>query len=451
MDSVEMSRLLTGMTLAVHIIFATIGVGMPLMFVIAEFLGIRNNDAHYIALAKRWSKGYTITVAVGVVTGTIIGLQLSLVWPTFMKMGGHVIALPLFMETFAFFFEAIFLSIYLYTWERFKNKWIHFVIGLPVIIGGSFSAFFITSVNSFMNTPAGFEMKNGRMVNVQPLEAMFNSSFIVRSFHVVATAGMTMAFILAAIAAFKLLKQSYSEDKIYHLKALKMTMIVGFISTLLSMLAGDMSAKFLHKVQPEKLAAYEWHFDTQSQANLVFLGVLNEKTNEVSGAIEIPGMLSFLADNNFKTTVKGLNDFPKNELPPLIVHYFFDLMVSMGVFCFVISGIFMLILLIKKLRHFITHKVVLYSILLTGPASMLAIEFGWFLTEMGRQPWIVRGYLRVSQAATQAGGITLVTILFGLLYLVLIVTSEYVLLRMFRNKPAINDVNQVLKERGDNK
>ncbi|WP_461676135.1 cytochrome ubiquinol oxidase subunit I [Staphylococcus warneri] len=451
MDSVEMSRLLTGMTLAVHIIFATIGVGMPLMFVIAEFLGIRNNDAHYIALAKRWSKGYTVTVAVGVVTGTIIGLQLSLVWPTFMKMGGHVIALPLFMETFAFFFEAIFLSIYLYTWKRFKNKWIHFVIGLPVIIGGSFSAFFITSVNSFMNTPAGFEMKNGRMVNVQPLEAMFNSSFIVRSFHVVATAGMTMAFILAAIAAFKLLKQSYSEDKIYHLKALKMTMIVGFISTLLSMLAGDMSAKFLHKVQPEKLAAYEWHFDTQSQANLVFFGVLNEKTNEVSGAIEIPGMLSFLADNNFKTTVKGLNDFPKNELPPLIVHYFFDLMVSMGVFCFVISGIFMLILLIKKLRHFITHKVVLYSILLTGPASMLAIEFGWFLTEMGRQPWIVRGYLRVSQAATQAGGITLVTILFGLLYLVLIVTSAYVLLRMFRNKPAINDVNQVLKERGDNK
>lgn len=451
MDSVEMSRLLTGMTLAVHIIFATIGVGMPLMFVIAEFLGIRNNDAHYIALAKRWSKGYTITVAVGVVTGTIIGLQLSLVWPTFMKMGGHVIALPLFMETFAFFFEAIFLSIYLYTWERFKNKWIHFVIGLPVIIGGSFSAFFITSVNSFMNTPAGFEMKNGRMVNVQPLEAMFNSSFIVRSFHVVATAGMTMAFILAAIAAFKLLKQTHPEDKRYHLKALKMTMIVGFISTLLSMLAGDMSAKFLHKVQPEKLAAYEWHFDTQSQANLVFFGVLNEKTNEVSGAIEIPGMLSFLADNSLKTTVKGLNDFPKNELPPLIVHYFFDLMVSMGVFCFVISGIFMLILLIKKLRHLTTHKVVLYSILLTAPASMLAIEFGWFLTEMGRQPWIVRGYLRVSQAATQAGGITLVTILFGLLYLVLIVTSAYVLLRMFRNKPAINDVNQVLKERGDNK
>lgn len=444
MNSVEISRFLTGMTLGVHIIFATIGVGMPLMFAIAEFLGIKKKDPKYIALAKRWSKGYTITVAVGVVTGTIIGLQLSLVWPTFMKMGGHVIALPLFMETFAFFFEAIFLSIYLYTWNRFKNQWIHFLISLPVIIGGSFSAFFITSVNSFMNTPAGFEMKKSKMVNVQPFEAMFNSSFLVRAFHVVATAGMTMAFILAAIAAFKLLKNKYSEDAPYHKKALKMTMILGFIQTLLSMLAGDLSAKFLHKVQPEKLAAYEWHFDTHSKADLVFFGVLNENTQEVSGAIKIPGLLSFLADNNINTKVKGLNEFPKNDLPPLIVHYFFDLMVAMGIFCFIVSGIFILALLIKKLRPIITKKVMLYAVLLTGPASMLAIEFGWFLTEMGRQPWIVRGYMRVSQAATQAGGITLVTILFGLLYFVLLFTSAYVLLRMFRNKPAREDIDKVI-------
>ncbi|MDU5816651.1 MAG: cytochrome ubiquinol oxidase subunit I [Staphylococcus sp.] len=448
MDSVEISRFLTGMTLAVHIIFATVGVGMPLMFAIAEFLGIKNKDPKYIALAKRWSKGYTITVAVGVVTGTIIGLQLSLIWPTFMKMGGHVIAFPLFMETFAFFFEAIFLSIYLYTWDRFKNKWTHFIISIPVIIGGSFSAFFITSVNSFMNTPAGFEMKDGKMVNVQPLEAMFNSSFLVRAFHVVATAGMTMAFILASIAAFKLLKNKYNKDAEYHKKALKMTMIVGFISTLLSMLAGDLSAKFLHQVQPEKLAAYEWHFDTQSKADLVFFGVLNEKTQEVEGAIKIPGMLSFLADNNVNTKVEGLNDFPKNELPPLIVHYFFDLMVTMGVLCFVISGAFILTLMIKKLRKYVTHKGMLYAVLLTGPAAMLAIEFGWFLTEVGRQPWIVRGYMRVSEAATQAGGITLVTILFGLLYLVLLFTSAYVLIRMFKDKPAQDDVDKVIEKGG---
>ncbi|MBO1204602.1 MULTISPECIES: cytochrome ubiquinol oxidase subunit I [Staphylococcus] len=449
MDSVELARFLTAMTLAVHIIFATIGVGVPLMFAIAEFLGIKKNDPHYITLAKRWSKGYTITVAVGVVTGTIIGLQLSLLWPTFMQMGGHVIALPLFMETFAFFFEAIFLSIYLYTWDRFKSKWTHFLISIPVIIGGSFSAFFITAVNSFMNTPAGFEMSKGKMINVEPWVAMFNDSFFVRSFHVVATAFMTMAFVLAAIAAFKLMKNKFKKDTEYHKKALKLTMILGIVFTLGSMLAGDLSAKFLHQEQPEKLAAYEWHFDTESNANLVLFGTLDEETQEVSGAIKLPSILSFLADNNVNTEVKGLNDFPEELHPPMIVHYYFDLMVSMGVFCLIISAAFILTLCFKKLRRFTYSKPMLYGALLTGPAAMLAIEFGWFLTEQGRQPWIVRGYLKVADAATQAGGITLVTVLFGILYLILIVTSSYVLLRMFKNKPAYKEFEEHSSERGD--
>ncbi|KRG10623.1 cytochrome ubiquinol oxidase subunit I [Staphylococcus sp. NAM3COL9] len=449
MDSVELARFLTAMTLAVHIIFATIGVGVPLMFAVAEFLGIKRNDPKYITLAKRWSKGYTITVAVGVVTGTIIGLQLSLLWPTFMQMGGHVIALPLFMETFAFFFEAIFLSIYLYTWDRFKSKWTHFLISIPVIIGGTFSAFFITAVNSFMNTPAGFEMKDGKMVNVQPWVAMFNESFLIRSFHVVATALMTMAFVLAAIAAFKLLKNKFKKDTEYHKKALKLTMILGVVFTLGSMLAGDLSAKFLHQEQPEKLAAYEWHFETESNADLIFFGTLDEKTQEVSGAIKIPSILSFLADNNIDTEVKGLNDFPEELHPPMIVHYYFDIMVSMGVFCLIISGAFILTLIFKKLRKFTYSKSMLYGALLTGPAAMIAIEAGWFLTEQGRQPWLVRGYLKVADAATQAGGLTLVTILFGILYMILIVTTAYVLIRMFKNKPAYKDVEENTPERGD--
>ncbi|MDK9865055.1 MULTISPECIES: cytochrome ubiquinol oxidase subunit I [Staphylococcus] len=449
MDSVELARFLTAMTLAVHIIFATIGVGVPLMFAVAEFLGIKRNDPKYITLAKRWSKGYTITVAVGVVTGTIIGLQLSLLWPTFMQMGGHVIALPLFMETFAFFFEAIFLSIYLYTWDRFKSKWTHFLISIPVIIGGTFSAFFITAVNSFMNTPAGFDMKDGKMVNVQPWAAMFNESFLIRSFHVVATALMTMAFVLAAIAAFKLLKNKFKKDTEYHKKALKLTMILGVVFTLGSMLAGDLSAKFLHQEQPEKLAAYEWHFETESNADLIFFGSLDEETQEVSGAIKIPGILSFLADNNTNTEVKGLNEFPEELHPPMIVHYYFDIMVSMGVFCLIISGAFILTLIFKKLRKFTYSKPILYGALLTGPAAMIAIEAGWFLTEQGRQPWLVRGYLKVADAATQAGGLTLVTILFGILYMILIVTTAYVLIRMFRNKPAYKDVEENTPERGD--
>lgn len=158
-DNVMLSRLLTGMTLSFHIIFATLGVGVPVMISLAEFIGIKRKDPHFLLLARRWARGFTISVAVGVVTGTAIGLQLSMLWPSFMEVAGQVIALPLFMETFAFFFEAIFLGIYLYTWDRFKNRIYHWLLSIPVMVGSSSSALFITTVNSFMNTPQGFELK----------------------------------------------------------------------------------------------------------------------------------------------------------------------------------------------------------------------------------------------------------------------------------------------------
>lgn len=440
MDAVVLSRLLTAMTLAFHIIFATIGVALPVMFMIAEGLGLYKKDARYLAMSKRWAKGFTITVAVGVVTGTIIGLQLSLLWPTFMRLGGQVIALPLFMETFAFFFEAIFLSIYLYTWDRFKNRWLHWLLNIPIIIGSTMSALFITSVNSFMNTPQGFEIVNGKMTGVDPIAAMLNPSFFVRAFHVVATGGMTIAFILASIAAVKILRNKFPGDRNYHLKGLKITMLTGLLFSILTIAAGDLSAKFLHNEQPEKLAAMEWHFETESQADLVLFGILDPETQEVKGAVKIPGVLSFLADNNFDTEVKGLNEIPEDERPPLIIHYFFDLMVFFGMFAFSIS---ILYFILKKFKPGIAeHPFILYMIALTGPMCMLSIEFGWFLAEMGRQPWLLRGYLKVAEGATHADGLSLALIAFALLYAVLGYSCAYVLIRMFRDKPAELDVKQ---------
>lgn len=197
MDSVFYSRVLTELTLTFHIIYATIGVGIPLFIFMAQWMGIKKQDEHYILMARRWTRGYIITVAVGVVTGTAIGLQLNLLWPTFMQLAGKAIALPLFMETFAFFFEAIFLGIYLYTWDRFKDQKKHMLLLIPVAIGASCSAVFITMVNSFMNAPQGFEMMNGEFINVQPLVAMFNPAMPTKVAHVLATAYMTAAFILA--------------------------------------------------------------------------------------------------------------------------------------------------------------------------------------------------------------------------------------------------------------
>ena len=430
LDNVMLSRMLTGMTLIFHIIFATIGVGIPVMISIAEFLGIRRKDPYYTLLARRWARGFTITVAVGVVTGTIIGMQLSMLWPSFMRVAGQVIALPLFMETFAFFFEAIFLGIYLYTWDRFKKPIYHWLLTIPIMIGSSASALFITTVNAFMNTPQGFDLVDGKTVNIDPIAAMFNPATPSKVFHVITSAYATSAFVLAAIAAVSYL---LGRRGVYQAKALRLTIVSALIFSLGTALAGDISAKFLAEHQPEKLAAAEWHFETEKGADLLLYGILDEN-NEVKHAIRIPKALSFLAGNSFDTEVIGLNDFPEYEHPPLWVHYMFDLMVTIGMNMVAVPGIFILMWRVKKWNEF--NKPLLLAVAAGGPLAMLAIEFGWIYAEVGRQPWILRGYMKVADAATHGEGVGLAFALFAILYLILAILTVVVLLKMFKRNPA---------------
>ncbi|MFC7061367.1 cytochrome ubiquinol oxidase subunit I [Halobacillus seohaensis] len=429
-DSVTMSRLLTSLTLAFHVIFATVGVGIPIMISIAEFIGIKKKDSHLTLLARRWTRGMTITIAVGVVTGTAIGLQLSLLWPSFMQVAGNVISLPLFMEVFAFFFEAIFLGIYLYTWDRFKNPMYHWLLSIPIVIGSTLSAFFITTVNAFMNTPQGFEMDGNTVTEISPLAAMFNPATPTKVFHVVASSYLTSAAILATIAAVIILVKKGSE---YHRKALKLTVTATFIFAIATAIAGDLSAKFLAEHQPEKLAAGEWHFETEAGADLVLFGSLNED-NEVENAITIPKGLSFLAYGDFNAEVEGLNEVPSDEQPPLWIHYMFDLMVSIGFYVLGISMLFLLFWKVKKWNE--ENRLLLWGIATLGPLSMLAIEFGWIFAEEGRQPWILRGIMTVAEGATTSDHVGLMFILFCGLYFVLGAGCLLVLRKMFKNNPA---------------
>jgi cytochrome d ubiquinol oxidase subunit I len=429
-DSVILARMLTTLTLAFHIIFATIGVGVPILISIAEYIGIKRNDPHYLLLARRWTRGFVVTVAVGVVTGTCIGLQLSLLWPSFMKIAGQVISLPLFMETFAFFFEAIFLGIYLYTWDRFKKPIYHWLLSIPVMIGSSASAFFITTVNAFMNTPQGFTLENGAITAIDPLVAMFNPATPSKVFHVLTSSYVSSAFILAMIAAFYILRGKTDE---YYKKALKLTMVTGFIFALSTAIAGDLSAKFLAKHQPEKLAAGEWHFETEKGADLLLYGILDEN-HEVKYALRLPNMLSFLSFNDFNAEVIGLNDFPEDERPPLWIHYMFDLMVTIGVYLVVVSFLYLLFERMKRFNPY--HKWLLRAIMAGGPLSFIAVETGWIFAEVGRQPWILRGYMKVAEGATTADHVGEMFLLFLALYIVLAIICTTVLIKMFKNKPA---------------
>ncbi len=439
-DTVLWSRLVTGLTLGFHVIFATLGVGIPLMIAIAEWMGIRKKDQHYILMAKRWSRGFVISVAVGVVTGTAISLQLALVWPNFMKLAGNVIALPLFMEVFAFFFEAIFLGIYLYTWDRFKNRYIHWLLTIPIVAGAGMSAVFITTVNGFMNAPGGFVMEAGQFIAVNPVQAMLNTATFSKVFHVLSSAYLTGAALLAGIAAFAMLRKGVSA---YHKKGLNLMMAVVLLFSLLNTLAGDVSAKFLAEHQPEKLAAAEWHFETERGADLVLLGWLNAE-HEIIGALHLPKILSFLAFGDFNAEVTGLNEFPIDERPPLLVHYLFDSMAGIGFTLLMISSLYFVLLFWKKRNEL--NKWMLRIIALCAPLAFLAVEMGWFYAELGRQPWIIRGYMRVEEAATSSPSVRILFFVFLLLYIVLGTICVLVLRRLFNNNPAELEMEKWLKE-----
>ncbi|MFF5996127.1 cytochrome ubiquinol oxidase subunit I [Lysinibacillus sp. KU-BSD001] len=433
--SVYWSRALTELTLTFHIVFATLGVGVPLFILIAQYVGYKRNDIHYTMMARRWARGFTITVAVGVVTGTIIGLQLSLLWPQFMELAGKVIALPLFMETFAFFFEAIFLGIYLYTWDRFKNPKYHMLLLIPVMIGASMSAIFITIVNSFMNSPQGFEIQNGEIVNIHPVLAMFTPSMPTKVTHVLVTSYMAVAFVLAAIAAYRLLR---GENHVYHRKALLLTMKLGLIFSIASAIIGDFSAKYLAQYQPEKLAAAEWHFETEAGAELILFGIMDEDEGEVKYAIRIPKLLSYLAFGSLDAEVIGLNEFPEDERPPLSNHYFFNIMVIIGMALMFLS----LVYILGKWRKWkwVDSKWVWALIVASGPLSIIAIEAGWWLGEKGRQPWILYRILRTDEAATSATGLEYLFILFTVVYLILGIGCAVVLHRMFKKNPIVKEL-----------
>lgn len=436
MESVEFSRYLTMLTLSVHVIFATVGVGVPIMITIAHWLGLKKNDEHYLLLAKRWARGYVISVAVGVVTGTAIALQLALLWPRFMEFAGQLVALPLFMETFAFFFEAIFLGIYLYTWDRFKNPKHHFYLLAPVVLGSALSALFITSVNAFMNAPQGFTLVDGQLTNIQPLVAMFNPAMPTKVAHVLTSAYMTTAFLLASIAAYHLLKGNRHE---YHRKALALTMKIALIFSIATALVGDLSGKYLAEYQPEKLAAAEWHFETEGEAPLVLYGVLTE-TNEVKYAIKIPYALSILVHSNPFGVVTGLNDIPEEYHPPYEIHYFFDIMVTLGIWLTLLSFVYFIAL--WRNWSFIKTKIFRILLVTSGPLAMIAIEAGWWFTEVGRQPWIMRGFMETAEGATDSAYVGIMFIAFAVLYLILLIGTGVVLTRMFKKNPVEKELEK---------
>jgi cytochrome bd ubiquinol oxidase subunit I len=434
-DDLLYSRILTGTTLGFHIFFAALGVGIPVLISLAEFLGLRKKDSTYLLLAKRWARGFVILVAVGVVTGTCIGFQINLLWPNFMQMVGEVISLPFMAEAFAFFLEAIFLGIWLYTWDRFKNPWIHWLFSLPVIIGSSMSAALITTVNAFMNAPAGFQLVNGTLADIDPMAAIFNPATPSKLFHVLTSAYFMTACLIAALTALLMLVRKNRNT--YYKTALNLTMVVALITGILTAVAGDMSAKYMAEYNPEKLAAAEALFETTDHAPLLVGGLVDPDTQEIKFKLELPGLLSFMSFGSFDAPVQGLNDFPKDEQPPYYIHYMFQVMVASGTFGIVLAAAYLFLVWRKKAFAF--SKPVLIAIIALGPIAVAGLEFGWIFTEIGRKPWIIYKVMKMADAVTQANGIKYYFIAFTTLYVVIGATLTFEMIRFSRKNPVESD------------
>ncbi|HEU5100373.1 MAG TPA: cytochrome ubiquinol oxidase subunit I [Roseiflexaceae bacterium] len=441
MSDLLAARSQMAMSLAFHIIFAAVGIGMPLLMVIAEGQWLHTRDEAYLTLAKRWAKGTAILFAVGAVSGTVLSFELGLLWPGFMRYAGAIIGMPFSLEGFAFFSEAIFLGIYIYGWKR-VTPLIHWLSGVMVAVSGALSGVFVVTANAWMNSPTGFRLENGRPVDIDPIAAMFNPNAFQQVLHSTIASYVATGAAVAGIHAWMLLRD---RTNVFHRHALAIALAVAGVSSLLQPLSGHHSAQVVAEVQPLKLAAMEGQFRTEKCAPLRMGGLPDPVTEQTHLALEVPCGLSILAFNDPNAEVKGLDLAPPDDRPPVaIVHIAFQIMVAAG---FALAGLGVLTAFMAwrtrkpdgRRGGLPDQRWLLWLLVATSPLGFIAIEAGWTVTEVGRQPWVVYGLLRTADAVTPMPGLVVPFLTFTVLYIFLAVIVVWLLWRQVVASPATPD------------
>ncbi len=424
MDDLLAARSTMAFSLGFHIIFASVGMTMPFFMSAAHYLHLKTGKPVYLELTKMWLKGVAILFAVGAVSGTVLSFELGLLWPEFMKHAMPVIGMPFSWEGTAFFLEAVAIGLFLYGWER-MNKWVHWATGLVVGIAGFSSGIFVVAVNGWMNAPTGFDWVDGAAVNIDPVAAMFNEAWLHQTMHMQVAAMQAVGFAVAGIHAALYLKGKAKE---FHLRALKIALTFGAVASLLQPLVGHFAGQRVAELQPAKLAAMEGHFKTSKQAPLWIGGIPDVETQEMKWGIPLPGMLSFIAYDDVNAEVRGLEEWPREEWPPVVItHVAFQIMVGIGGVLAVLSLLFFYFWRKGNFPPWF-----LWTLVFSVPLGMIAIEAGWTVTEVGRQPWIVYGVMKTKDAVTPVPGMQYHFYLFLVLYFLLAVATVWLFKRQIQ-------------------
>ncbi len=431
MDTLTAARSQMAMSLAFHIVFAVIGMAMPVLMVVSECLWLRTRDSVYLDLTRRWARGTAVCFAVGAVSGTVLSFELGLLWPSFMAYAGAIIGMPFSLEGFAFFLEAIFLGIYLYGWKRVRPT-MHLLSGIVVAVGGALSGVFVVTANAWMNTPTGFRLVNGTPTDIDPVRAMLNPAAGAEVLHMLLAAYAAVGFAVAGIHARMLLSKRRSA---FNRRALLVALLVGAPAAIAQPLSGDFAARVVARTQPVKLVAMEGQFQTERGAPLRIGGVPDQASGTTRYALEIPGGLSWMAYGSPNALVLGLNAFPRADWPPIaIVHVAFQIMVGIGA-ALAGLGLWAGWLALRR-RAFAEAPLFLGALVAATPLGFIAVEAGWVVTEVGRQPWIITGLMRTSDAVTSVPVLTWSFTAFTLLYICLAAIVAVVLRRQVLAAPA---------------
>jgi cytochrome d ubiquinol oxidase subunit I len=433
MDDLLAARLQMAVSLGFHMIFATIGIGMPLLMVIAEAAWLRTREPVWLELARRWGKGTAIVFVVGAVSGTVLSFELGLLWPTFMEHAGPIIGMPFSLEGFAFFFEAIFLGVYLYGWQRVPPI-AHWLAGVGVWLSGTLSGIFVVTANAWMNTPAGFTLAAaGSVATVDPFAAMMNPSAFGQVLHMTTAAFLATGWLVAGIHAWLLLSD---RDNAFHRKALALSLAVAMTFTVLQPITGHRVGHAVAENQPVKLAALEGLWETQRRAPFTLLGWPDEEAEVTRYAIEIPGLLSWVAYGDVDAEVMGLEDVPLDERPPVaVVHVAYQIMLATAAVMGITSLAAVALSLVRRQAPPLDPWF-LRLVVATGPLGIVGIEAGWTATEVGRQPWIVYGWMRTADAVTTVPNLWITFVSVVVVYLGLGILCLALLRRQFLQSPS---------------
>ena len=451
MDVEILARLQFAITIFFHYIFPPLSIGLGVLLVIMEGMYLKTKDKFYEDMTKFWVKVFALTFAIGVATGIVMEFEFGTNWATYSRFVGDVFGSALAAEgIFAFFLESGFLAVLVFGWEKVGPK-MHFFSTLMVSLGSMFSAVWIVVANSWQQTPAGFhivgEGMNARAEITDFWAMVFNPSSVERLSHVLSGAWLAGAFLVISISAYYLIKDRHIR---FAKSSIKIALVLAMFASLFQLFTGHQSATGVSKNQPAKLAAMEAVFNDQTNAPLYLFGWVNQDKQEVKFGVAIPGMLSYLIgwDTNHKVT--GLNSFPQNERPPVnIVFQSYHLMVAIG---FALIAISLLGIFFWWRGTLFKQKWLLWIFVFSVLLPQIANQLGWITAEVGRQPWIVYGLLKTSEALSkvvEAGQVWFSLILFALIYIGLFILFIYLLNEKIQHGP--EDVDSIPSEIGHSK